>query len=565
MSTSTLPLANAHDIAAHYGGNGQRPKNGNYMLKCPCHSPHEGQGQNLSVKDAPDGGLLLHCFSRGCSFNDVLEAFRRDGLTVKREWVYPNGKTVRRTDAASIRKGRHFKDSDAQSGKGVPLLIRGDGPDSLIIVTEGESDADAVLASESEGIAAACFVGGWESARHADYSALEGRRVAIWADNDFQGRQAQQVAASAALSAGAASVELVPFVGKNGDGMGAADCTPSLVPMYVERRTPFEGPALLPIPAVGAPDEDAVRHDWQWRDLGTFADIPPATHLVNGLLIEGNLTLWYGSIKSGKSRMLFGLLAAMSPGGPQFCGMDLEDTKTLLFTEEPPSVIGDRVRTFKVPAGMHVANEAAALALRADDFAEEVYAAYQHNGGDFGLIAIDTLQSFINCGDWNDYGATSAAMSPLRQLARSLPNVAMLLLHHQNKAGGADWAGALGSTALAGNADQLVRMVKKNGQHQITVGGRNKPDPFPFDEPTTISISEAGVEFVGTATDIAASLLTDYLGTEPSTIKELREAIGDDAPTDDAIRKALKGMVDSGKITKAKGAGRKGDTYAVAA
>ena len=542
MTTSTRPLATAHDIAAHYAnGNGVRPNNGNYMLRCPVHTPHQDQGKNLSVKDAPDGGLLLHCFSRNCSFNDVLEAFRRDGLTVKREWRYPGGKTVRRTDAASIRKGRHFKDSDGQGGKGVPLLIRGDGPDKLIIITEGESDADAVLASELEGVAAACFVGGWESARHADYSGLKGRRVAIWADHDKQGHTAQQVAASAALSAGAASVELVPFVGKDGDGMGAADCTPSLAPMYVDRRTPFDGPA-----PVADTDTAAGRHDWQWRDLGTFKDIPPATHIVNGLLIEGNITLWFGAVKTGKSRLLMGLLAAMSPGGPQFCGMDLEATKTLLFTEEPPTAIADRVRDFKIPAGMHVANEAAALAMRADDFAAEVYAAYKQNGGDYGLIAIDTLSAFINCGDWNDYAATGAAMSPLRQLARDLPDVAMLLLHHQNKAGGAEWTGALGSTALTGSADQVVRMARKNGQHTITVGGRCKPDPFLFDEPVTISISEAGVEFVGTATDEATTLLAEHLGAEETTIKALAEAMGDDGPSRDAVMKALKTMVNDG-------------------
>ena len=222
------------------------------------------------------------------------------------------------------------------------------------------------------------------------------------------------------------------------------------------------------------------------------------------------------------------------------------------------------VRDFGVPAGMHIANEASALAMRADDFVDEVYKAYHDNGGAFGLIAIDTLSAFVSCGDWNDYAAVGAAMSPLRQLARTLPNVAILLLHHQNKTGGGDWAGALGSTALAGNADQLVRMVKKNGQHQITVGGRNKPDPFPFDEPTTISISSIGVEFVGTATDIAADLLTDYLGSEPTTIKALREAIGEDSPTDDVIRNALKSMVSSGKVEVSKGAGRKGDSYRLA-
>ena len=85
------------------------------------------------------------------------------------------------------------------------------------------------------------------------------------------------------------------------------------------------------------------------------------------------------------------------------------------------------------------------------------------------------------------------------------------------------------------------------------MGGRNKPDPFPFDEPTTISISSTGVEFVGTATDIASDLLTDYLGSKPATIKELREDIGEDALTDDVIRKALKGMVSAGKAEVSKG------------
>ena len=226
--------------------------------------------------------------------------------------------------------------------------------------------------------------------------------------------------------------------------------------------------------------EAPVKHDWEWLDLGDFASLPAAVHLVNGLLIQGNITLWYASVKSGKSRMLMGLLAAMSPGGPQFCGMDLPTTKTLLFTEEPPTVLGDRVRDYKVPAGIHVANQASALAMRPEVFVEEVASAYKKNGGDFGLIAVDTVGAFVNCGDWNDYTATVAAMEPLRRMARSLSGVAILLLHHQNKAGGADWNGALGSTALAGNVDQIVRMVRKGSQHQITVGGREKSDPFPL-------------------------------------------------------------------------------------
>ena len=180
------------------------------------------------------------------------------------------------------------------------------------------------------------------------------------------------------------------------------------------------------------------RYNWQWRNLATFADIPAPVHLVRGLLIEGNITLWYALSKTGKTRMLFGMLKGLSPGGPQFCGMDLPNLPALLFTEEPPNVIGERVWDYQMPeSGMHLANEASALAMRPDNFAETVYQGYQANGAGFGLIAVDTIGPFVNNADWNDYGATTATMAPVRQLARSLPTVALLLLHIRTRAAGA--------------------------------------------------------------------------------------------------------------------------------
>ena len=168
--------------------------------------------------------------------------------------------------------------------------------------------------------------------------------------------------------------------------------------------------------------------------------------------------------------------------------------------------------------------------MKPEDFAEVVYQAYQHNGAGFGLIAVDTIGPFVNCGDWNDFSSTTAAMAPIRQLARRLPKVAILLLHHQNKAG---WSHRLEQrirpTALTANADQLVRMVRtQNGLHKITVGGRNKPDPFPFDEPVTISISSDEIKFIGTARMKRDELLGDLPeGDEPTTVcKELQEVHG---------------------------------------
>ena len=353
---------------------------------------------------------------------------------------------------------------------------------------------------------------------------------------------------------------LAPVDGEKSD---AADVDPSaladLIDGLIVTATPWE------LPAEAGPEEQLPqRYNWQWQNLASFADIPAPVHLVDGLLIEGNITLWYAPSKTGKTRMLFGMLKSLAPGGPQFCGMVLPNLPALLFTEEPPNVIGERVREYRIPAhGMHVANQAATLAMKPEDFAESVYQSFYANGAGFGLVAIDTIGPFISNADWNDYASTTAAMAPIRQLARQLPNTALLLLHHQNKGGGAEWNSALGSTALPANADQLVRMSKaKNGQHTITVGGRNKSGPFPFDEPVTIAISADGVEFVGTAGDAAGEVLAEYLAAEPVTIKELRETIGPDAPTDDVLRMVLKVWVGDGRAEiVTPGRGRKGATY----
>ena len=157
--------------------------------------------------------------------------------------------------------------------------------------------------------------------------------------------------------------------------------------------------------AANAPE----RRAWAWMNLADAADIPAPVHTVSGLLIEGKITLWWSPVKTGKSTALMAMLKALAPGGPEFCGMTLTPTPALLFTEEPPDTVGEKVRNFGIPheAG-HYFNSAAAMVMKPDDFADEVYRAYHDNGGGFGLIAVDTLAAFVNCQDWNDYSALPA-------------------------------------------------------------------------------------------------------------------------------------------------------------
>ena len=179
----------AADIAHRYKPNA-RTSGGFFRIPCPA---HRGDDDNLAIKDGDQGGLILKCHSHDCTYNTILGAFQDDGLVINRHWTYPSGKSVHRQDSG----GKKSFNSRGTT-KGVPVLIRGDKPDALVVLPEGESDADAVLSVADEAqapIAVASYVGGAGQAGEADYSQLRGRRVAYMPDANAQGRTALHQAA----------------------------------------------------------------------------------------------------------------------------------------------------------------------------------------------------------------------------------------------------------------------------------------------------------------------------------------------------------------------------------
>jgi len=44
-----------------------------YRAKCPVHQKSNSQSRTLSIKEATDGNVLLHCFA-GCGYEEVLSA-----------------------------------------------------------------------------------------------------------------------------------------------------------------------------------------------------------------------------------------------------------------------------------------------------------------------------------------------------------------------------------------------------------------------------------------------------------------------------------------------------------
>ena len=199
-----------------------------------------------------------------------------------------------------------------------------------------------------------------------------------------------------------------------------------------------------------------------------------------------------------------------------------------------------------------------------DDFAQSAYTAYHQLGGNFGLLVIDTVGSFLNCQDFNSYAEGGNVMRPLRQLLRQLPGAAMLLLHHDNKGSTTEgWGKALGTTNFGGQADQLMHLRKKDGRRQIAIGGRYPVAPFEYEKELIVDIGPTGVKIVGSPADACADDVGKLLATysEPATVKAIAGDLGD-THTDKNIRDALAAMVADGEVAiTEKGRGNKPTTY----
>lgn len=76
-----------------------RQKGDQYRAKCPVHQKPESRKQTLSIKENPDGQVLVHCFA-GCDYEEVLDVIdlKKCDLFPDPDWFYekePNHKSLR--------------------------------------------------------------------------------------------------------------------------------------------------------------------------------------------------------------------------------------------------------------------------------------------------------------------------------------------------------------------------------------------------------------------------------------------------------------------------------------
>ena len=514
----------AADIAHRYKPNA-RISGGFFRIPCPA---HRGDDDNLAIKDGDQGGLVLKCHSHDCTYNTILGAFQDDGLVINRHWTYPSGKSVHRQDSG----GKKSFNSPGTT-KGVPVLIRGDKPDALVVLTEGESDADAVLlAAEDaqEPIAVACYVGGADQAGNADYSALKGRRVAIWPDANEQGRKALHQAAKKLKAAGVSEILEIREVPV--EGGGAADLSPPLIESFIKAAQPY-------VESLAEPNPPRI----VWTSLKEILETPDTNWLVEGLIAEGSTNLIYGAPKMGKSMLVFGIMKAGSRGG-EFLGHKVERMASWLLSEQSENSLSPQFRQLQIGE-----EEDIQVALwrnqpqwdTPEELADLILSEFNHADRKPGLIVIDTLSSFIDLRDSNDYSQVNQALAPIVELGQRLGKehgTATIVTHHSRKSSGDGADSVLGSQAIAAKFDTLVKVTFTRGgsSRKIAIQSRFGIGDLGPELEVTLNLPEGEYQLLGSASEMEGDIIAAVMDGAHTTA-EIRDSLASDADGGEPVSK----------------------------
>lgn len=116
-----------------------------------------------------------------------------------------------------------------------PLATR---PNTTVLIVEGEQTWDAARRL-FPGLVVCCWSGGCRAISKTNFTALAGRKVVLWPDNDDAGRDAMQEIAQVLHGIGATSVKVVanPADAPQGWDLADADWTPADATAWVKANT----------------------------------------------------------------------------------------------------------------------------------------------------------------------------------------------------------------------------------------------------------------------------------------------------------------------------------------
>lgn len=223
-------------------------------------------------------------------------------------------------------------------------------------------------------------------------------------------------------------------------------------PLYDKRETPKRN-SIFNFQSVDDLIEEAGEINW----------------LVDNLVTSGGLGLMVGPPKAGKSTIIRQLVKSICRNEPFFNRRVSQGSVLYMTFEEQPAVLKQQFEavgiTGKDPVTMHVGSVFAPPEMVLDDLEAAIL--------DFNprLVILDTLFDIMQIENINDYGQVKKTLAMLREVARRT-ETHILGVHHTNK-GGEGNASVMGSNAIHGAVDVLIRVVQQGDRRYLFTNGKH--------------------------------------------------------------------------------------------
>lgn len=220
---------------------------------------------------------------------------------------------------------------------------------------------------------------------------------------------------------------------------------------------------------------------WVTSDILMAEEDKPESFLWPEVVALSHTTLFAAFAKAGKSFLTYGMFGALSRGVSWLGFNPLGRTvKTAIVSEEGKSRIRSRCRRFGV-LGAEILPIGGAPAGTSWERLVERSAARAKSAG-CEALCFDTVSSLaaLDGDDENSSSAIITLFRPLRLMAE-MHGLAVLAVHHGNKAGGRGGRGIRGSTAFLQSVDEAVEMEVDGGEDSprraLRFRGRFEPPP----------------------------------------------------------------------------------------